>query len=239
MGQICGSANNTLEKPGSGILTVYGDHFSPETRTIMCMIEMGQVPHQFHAVDQFKGDHKREEYIKLNPTGSLPTIQEGRFLILGGYLVFLNYLVNKHEPIRNKLYPLEVKPLIDKILLWFQSIMRVTSQRLIRMIIGPQAFGEKQYQQEDIKATLEEFNMILHMLDKKLQRYEFFCGEEVTVADIQIYNEISTILALHRKQIESRENPNVFAWFNKMSTIPEVQENDRRFREIISKYNFA
>lgn len=100
-------------------MTVYGDYFSPETRTLMTMIEMGQVPHNFHAVDQFKGDHKREEYLKLNPTGSMPTITEGRFLILGGYLVFLNYLVNHHRPIRDKLYPVEVKPHIDKILLWF------------------------------------------------------------------------------------------------------------------------
>lgn len=47
--------------------------------------------------------------------------------------------------------------------------MRVCSQRLIRMIIGPQAFGEKQYSQEDIKNTLEEFfTQILAMLDKKL-----------------------------------------------------------------------
>ena len=77
------------------------------------------------------------------------------------------------------------------------------------------------------------------MLDKKLQRYEFLCGEEYTVADIQIYNEIQTVLTLHRKSLESREYPNVFAWFNKLSTVPEIQEGDRKFRDIVSKYNFA
>ena len=118
--------------------------------------------------------------------------------------------------------------------------MRVSSQRLIRMVIGPQAFGEKQYPQDDIKAQMDEFfNTILIMLDRKLQRYEFLCGEDYTVADIQIYNEIQSVLTLHKKQIESRELPNVFAWFNKISNIPEVMEADKKFREIINKYNFA
>ena len=71
---------------------------------------MGGVTHEFHPVDQFKGEHKKEEYAKVNPTGTLPTITEGRFLILGGYLVFINYLINKHQPIREKLYPEDVKP---------------------------------------------------------------------------------------------------------------------------------
>lgn len=51
MGLCGGKESNTLERPGQGILTVYGDYFSPETRTLMTMIEMGQVPHNFHAVD--------------------------------------------------------------------------------------------------------------------------------------------------------------------------------------------
>ena len=108
------------------------------------------------------------------------------------------------------------------------------------MVIGPQAFGEKSYPQEDIKAQLEEFfGVIISMLDKKLQRYEFLCGEDYTVADIQIYNEMQTVMTLHKKQIESREYPNVFAWFNKISQIPEVMEADRKFRDIISKYQLA
>jgi hypothetical protein len=55
----------------------------------------------------------------VNPTGSLPTLTEGRFLILGGYTVFLNYLMNHHKAIREKFYPNEAKQQIDKILLWF------------------------------------------------------------------------------------------------------------------------
>lgn len=94
---------------------------------------------------------------------------------------------------------------------------------------------------EDVKQALDEFfNSILAMLDKKLQKYEFLCGEEYTVADIQIYNEIQTVLILHKqRRIESRELPNLFSWFNKMASLPEIEESDKKLKEIVSKYSFA
>ena len=105
MGLCGGKESGSLERPNQGILTVYGDYFTSETRTLMNIIKLGDVKCEFTEVDLFKGDHKKEQYLKLNPTGSLPTISEGRFLIIGGYIVFVNYLVNHHRPIRDKLYP--------------------------------------------------------------------------------------------------------------------------------------
>jgi glutathione S-transferase len=86
---------------------------------------------------------------------------------------------------------------------------------LIKIAIGPQAFGEKPYSQDDIKASLDEFfGTILVLLDKKLERHQFLCGEEYTIVDFQLYNEISTVLTLHKKSISSRDFPNLFDWFN-------------------------
>jgi glutathione S-transferase len=76
-------------------------------------------------------------------------------------------------------------------------------------------------------------------LEKKLERYEYLCGDDYTVADLQIYNEIMTVLSLHRSVIQSRDLPNVFAWFNKLARLPEIEDTDRKFREIVAKYSFA
>lgn len=51
MGLCGGKEGGSLERPGSGILTIYGDYFSPETRTLMALIQIGGVPHNFHPVD--------------------------------------------------------------------------------------------------------------------------------------------------------------------------------------------
>ncbi len=80
---------------------------------------MGSIKHDFNTVDQFKGEHKKESYLAVNPTGGLPAMSEGRFLILGGYIVFLTYLANHHKAIREKLYPAQFKAEIDKVMLWY------------------------------------------------------------------------------------------------------------------------
>jgi hypothetical protein len=59
------------------------------------------------------------------------------------------------------------------------------------------------------------------------------------VADLQIYNEILTVLTLHKTQFDSREFPNVFSWYNKLSQMPEIRDSDIKFKEIVAKYNFA
>jgi hypothetical protein len=84
--------------------------------------------------------------------------------------------------------------------------------------------------------------VILPIIDKKLSKNEYIVSDDVTVADIVIYNEIKTVLTLHPNAggIQSRVMPNLFSWFMKMeSSFPEIQELDKKFLEIVNKYSFA
>ncbi len=93
----------------------------------MAIIKLIGIPHKFHSVDGLAGDQKKEEMLKVNPSGSLPTIIDGRFIILGGFNTFVSYLVNHHSAARKKFYPQEGKAEIDSILLWFQTVLMVCS----------------------------------------------------------------------------------------------------------------
>ena len=84
----------------------------------------------------------------------------------------------------------------------------------------------------------ELFLTILPVLDKKLQKYEFLVSDDLSVADLVLYNELHTVLILHKRQLESREMSNVFAWYYKVGNIHEVKEANRLFVDIVHKYNF-
>ena len=65
----------------------------------MAIIRIGcgeNFPLHLQEVDQFKGELRREDYIKPNPSGPLPTLVEGRQVIIGGYIMCLRYLMSKH-----------------------------------------------------------------------------------------------------------------------------------------------
>ena len=100
-----GSSQSVSNRPGAGKLLIWGDYFSPETRTILGLLMMSDIGFDIEIVDQFKGDHKTPAYMTVNPTGQLPTITEGDYLVLGGYSVFLQYLSANHKLIKDKFYP--------------------------------------------------------------------------------------------------------------------------------------
>ena len=232
----------TLERPGinGGRLTVWGDHFNSDTRTILSILKVAGVLHNLEEVDQFKGDHKKESYLAQNPSGQIPMITEGSFKILGGNNIFLIYLCNSHEQIKRKLYPDESKVDIEKHLAWFQSRMKPTSTRLIKMIVQPQAFGDKAPSAQELQREQEEFfKKLLPSLDKQLEGKRFFCGDDVSIADIQYYCEISTIVFLTKRELSQQDYPQLAGWYNdRLSQIPEINQLDKKLTEIIAKYNF-
>ncbi len=54
-------------------------------------------------------------------------------------------------------------------------------------------------------------------MNKGLAQYEFFCGNEITAADIVIYNELKQVLTLHKRDLVAREAPDLFSWFGKIA----------------------
>ncbi len=108
------------------------------------------------------------------------------------------------------------------------------------MSVAPQAFGEKPYSQEEINESLEEFYIvILPLIDKKLHKAQFLCGDEFTVVDLLLYNEINTVAILYDRFVTSRDAPNLFDWYNQMSKVEEVHQMDQLLHSIIEKYKLA
>lgn len=233
------SKQGSIERPG-GKLLVWGDYFSPETRTLLNIMSVCSVPYDFQLIDQLKGMQKQDEYLLVNPTGQIPTITDvtGKFFILGGYGIYLQYLCNHHPKIRAKLYPEDHKVEIDKHMMWFQSLMRVSTQRIVKMMVGPKAFGDRQAPVEDIKRETDEFyKKILPRLEKQISGKKYMVGEGLTVIDLQYYNDIRTIVDLTRQELTNQEFPTLSEWFNEtMPSIPEVLETDARFKAVLTQH---
>ena len=165
-------------------------------------------------------------------------ITEGSYKILGGSNTILAYLCNSQQRIKDKLYPLETKQEIEKHLAWFQSRMKPTSTRLVKMIVNPKAFGDKAPSAPELQREQEEFfKKLLPSLDKQVENKKFFCGDDITIADIQYYCEISTLLALTKKELDEGQYPNLGRWYQISSQIPEITQTDKKLKEIIAKYN--
>jgi glutathione S-transferase len=74
-------------------MIVLGDYFNSDTRTILGILKISRVPHTFEKVDTLNEEHRKESYLKQNPSGQIPLITEGQFKVIGGGNTMINYLV--------------------------------------------------------------------------------------------------------------------------------------------------
>ena len=106
------------------------------------------------------------------------------------------------------------------------------------MLTLPNSYPKPPTKQDITNEKEEFFKKLLDALDKQLVNKKYFCGAEMTVADLIYYSEISTIVSITRSGLRPDEYPNLATWFNdKMSTIPEIMELDKKLKEVITKYN--
>ena len=147
----------------------------------------------------------------------------------------LKYLMSKHPKIRERMYPKEKKEQIDIVLDWYQCVMRLCSTKLIKMCLGPKAFGQAPYAQEEIRKVQDEFFKVIVPAMNAGVRQEYFCGDDVTAADVILYFELNTILILYKKQLICEETPDLFAWHKRMGNMQEIvsmAQHENKLRNI-------
>ena len=88
MGNICGGPNKTslevatkraarpkvVRPKNDNLLTIYGDYFQSETRSILAILDYCGLKYDFNEIDIIQGEHESESYMEINPTGTVPTL---------------------------------------------------------------------------------------------------------------------------------------------------------------------
>ena len=102
--------------------------------------------------------------------------------------------------------------------------MRPCVQQLIKVVVGPKAFGHELYSGEEVEAAKKAFmTEILDRVNTMLKSSQYLVtAMEPTVVDIMFYNEISTALMLTRIKGFKRADPNVEPWLMAMGEIEEL-----------------
>jgi len=144
-----------------------------------------KIAYEFRQMDMMGGEHKKDWFLKLNPNGKIPTIQDGDVSVWESNAILL-YLGRKFAP--NNLIPQDVTTL-GMMLEWmfFETSMLQTSLQPLRFIniFIPH---DKQDQSEVMK--LKEKSMkALKTLDEYLSKHKFL-AEDYSMADVACYGQI-------------------------------------------------
>ncbi len=166
-------------------MRLYHHPFSPNARrVVMTALHLG-LPIELVSVDLAKGEQRRPHFLRMNPSGKVPVLQDGDFYLSESHAI-MQYLADKTPD--QTLYPpdLRARADVNRWMFWSaQHFQPATSvlvwERLVKGLLGLGAPDPLEEQRgEKLVAELAE------MLDAHLSDRAWLCGASLTLADLAV-----------------------------------------------------
>jgi len=199
----------------------YNPYSSNSRRAIVVALHLGTKV-DFVLVDLAKGDQKKPEYLRLNPNGKVPTLEDGDFALwesnsIGEYLCDITP--------KQTLLPHDLKARAD-VLKWTHW----TSAHFAPAvgILGFENFVKKFVTGQDpdpkeVARGEKLVNDLLAILERHLEGREWLAQDRLTLAD---YAVASTVFARARIRLPSMP-PRVAAWLQRVESQPAWKQAER------------
>ncbi|WP_317054386.1 glutathione S-transferase family protein [Roseovarius rhodophyticola] len=205
-------------------MKLYDHPVSGHAHRASAMLSLLGLDYENVIVDLQSGAHKQPEYLKLNPLGQVPTLQDGD-VVLRDSTAILTYLALQYDPARSWL-PNDPE-LAGKVQEWLATSVKEVFEGPCGARIS-KFFGAP----IDFDWAVEKTHMLMKTLfEPHLAQNDWLVGTAPTIADIANYGYIA---ATSETGISLADYPNVRAWlariealngFPKIKTVAEVMGN--------------
>jgi len=230
MGSKPSTARHNVTSPSGGV-EFYFDPVSPPSRCVHMTLKALGEGFIEKKLQLFKGEHKSEAFLKINPAGQVPAIKDGNFT-LGESRAIACYLCNKYNTAASKkLYPTDPmkRAVVDRLLLMSDNLTLAIMKQI--NLFGVMFNGEQP--NED---NLEEAAKALKMCSEFLGNKKFVTGDNVTIADFFLYTpfmlyNIATTDDIQEKFYSSEGGDTVKAWMRHVSSLPYYDEVHKEANE--------
>ncbi|XP_066940513.1 glutathione S-transferase theta-1-like [Macrobrachium rosenbergii] len=188
--------NQTKENSMSPTLNLHVDYLSQPSRALVLLCDAISAPHNEHLLSFTKGDHKKPEFLSINPFGKVPAVQEGDIHI-NESCAALRYIASKYDK-SGQWYPkdLDIRVKVDEYLDWQHTNTRNHGvgyfyNKMLAPVITKKPVDEPLVNQH--KEALGQVEK--HFVDYFLASKPFIVGDHMTIADLAAACEFEQPLA--------------------------------------------
>ena len=161
-------------------------------------------------VDYFKAEHKEPAYLALNPNASVPALADGDFVLWESNAI-LQYAADKLG--RDSAYPKDLhrRADINRWLLWessswFPNCYAFLVENCVKPLLGASPDPAV------LDAQAVQFHKLASILDARLARHPWVCGDAPTIADIAL----AAPMHMHAEQkLPLADHPHLQRWMTK------------------------
>ncbi|WP_437672313.1 glutathione S-transferase family protein [Sorangium sp. So ce131] len=188
----------------------------PPTRSIRVRWTLQELGVDFESVrvNLMAGEHRRPEFLKINPAGKVPVLVDGD-LVLTESIAIVLYLAEKYPGKGLLPTDLEERAQVHQ---WLLFTTTELEQPLWRIARHTSLYPEEQRLPGDVALASQEFRDMAEVLERHMQQRQFVVGDRVTVADFVAAYTLDWANEVHLLD----RSPNLVAYMNRMYSRPHA-----------------
>ena len=201
-------------------MQVFADPITVNCRKVLAGLAFLEAPFERVHVDYFKAEHKEPAYLALNPNASVPALADGDFVLWESNAI-LQYAADKLG--RDSAYPkdLQRRADINRWLLWessswFPNCYAFLVENCVKPLLGASPDPAV------LDAQAVQFHKLAGILDARLARHPWVCGDAPTIADIAL----AAPMHMHSEQkLPLADHPNLQRWMTERIEVLPCWQN--------------
>lgn len=191
-----------LEKMSN--ITLYSQELSPPCRAVLMTAHAIGLKLKIHEMNLLNKDHLSEEYTKMNPKQSIPTMNDDGYVLTDSHAINC-YLVDKYAK-DESLYPkdLQKRALVNEFLYFDTGVLFANAKNAFKPVFLQQTSTIAEEKMNRLNEGYEQLN-------KLLEGKKWLVGDSYTLADICCVATTSSAAVI----VNMDNYPNVKAWLQR------------------------
>jgi glutathione S-transferase len=197
-------------------------YYAPQTRAVRprWMLEELGVPYELVRLDLHKGEHKKPEYMKIHPHGSVPALVDGDLALFESAALCL-YLADRF-PEKRLAPPVGTR---ERALYyqWMAYALGTLEEALEKIIMNSTGLPEARRKPELVVEGKETLASVARVLTPFLAGKQFFLGDQFTAVDVVL----GSGLVWMRMMGHLKGFPEVEAYADRLAARPAFQRANK------------
>ncbi|KAK4275595.1 hypothetical protein QN277_018647 [Acacia crassicarpa] len=198
---------------------VYGPTYASPKRVLMCLIEK-EIDFEVVLLDIFKGDHKDPEFLKLQPFGQLPLVQDGDYTLYESRAI-IRYYAEKYKSQGTDLLgkTIEDRGLVEQWLEVEAQHFHPPIYNLVIHVLFAPVLGTPS-DPKVIQESEEKLGKVLDIYEERLSKSKYLAGDFFSLADLSHLPFGHYLMNQMKKGYMVRDRKHVSAWWDDISNRP-------------------
>ena len=212
----------------------WGDPVSQPCRTVEYILRKLGIEYENNFAELFKVTRTEEYKRDVNPRGHIPTLEHDGEKIFESATI-CRYLLDTFEGDENLLprKDLKARAKVDALLDWNGTTVRPSlTGALKKIVLGPLLVGAPAPTEEERKEEMQKVHSVLDEIEAMTGKHHFLASDNMSIADVQIYNELILCKALIGFDLD--KYPNTQKWTERIDEDTIIQDLNQEMNKRLS-----